>query len=151
MAIDQAHEQNNATVKGDGGAVGLTENPASLHHWMVSGLEMARIIGEFEISTKKRKDKDVQMAFARDVKALSEAIDEIGNPFSEESSDLLVLDNRNIADTAVADMVHQIEKLGRDQYRAHVEERLVNRTKYHRSNQTQQPRSKSGKQLQLQH
>ena len=24
--IDQAHEQNNAMVKGDGGAVGLTEN-----------------------------------------------------------------------------------------------------------------------------
>ena len=76
---------------------------------MVSGPEMARIIGEFDISTKKRKDKDcrhheqrkhVQTAFARDVKALSEAIDEMGNPFSEESSDLLVLDNRNIADTA---------------------------------------------------
>ena len=27
IAIDQAHEQNNAMVKGDGGAVGLTENP----------------------------------------------------------------------------------------------------------------------------
>ena len=25
MAIDQTHEQNNASVKGDGGAVGLTE------------------------------------------------------------------------------------------------------------------------------
>ena len=30
FAIDQAHEQNNASVKGDGGAVGLTENPAAL-------------------------------------------------------------------------------------------------------------------------
>ena len=30
IAIDQAHEQNNASVKGDGGAVGLTENPAVL-------------------------------------------------------------------------------------------------------------------------
>ena len=28
MAIDKAHEQNDATVKGVGGAVGLTENPA---------------------------------------------------------------------------------------------------------------------------
>lgn len=26
IAIDQAHEQNNALVKGDGGAVGLTQN-----------------------------------------------------------------------------------------------------------------------------
>ena len=30
IAIDHAHEQNNASVKGDGGAVGLTENPSVL-------------------------------------------------------------------------------------------------------------------------
>ena len=30
--------------KGDGGAVGLTENPAALRRWMVSGPEMARLI-----------------------------------------------------------------------------------------------------------
>ena len=30
MARDQAHEQNNAAVKGDGGAVGLMENPSAL-------------------------------------------------------------------------------------------------------------------------
>ena len=30
IAIDQAHEQNNASVKDDGGAVGLMENPAAL-------------------------------------------------------------------------------------------------------------------------
>ena len=73
IAIDQTHEQNNASVKGDGGAVGLTENPAAMRRWMISGPEMARVIGEFEFSTKKRQDKDwrhheqkkhVQMAFA---------------------------------------------------------------------------------------
>jgi hypothetical protein len=115
IAIDQVHEQNNASVKGDGGAVGLTENPAALRHWMVSGPEMARLIGEFEGSTKKRQDKDwrhheqkkhAQMAFARDVKALSGTFEEMGNPFCENSSDLLVLDSRNIADGAVADMVY---------------------------------------------
>lgn len=41
LAIDHAHEQNNASVKGDGGAVGLTENPSALRRWMVSGPEMA--------------------------------------------------------------------------------------------------------------
>lgn len=50
IAIDQAHEQNNASVKGDGGTVGLTENHAALRRWMVSGPEMARLIGEFEAS-----------------------------------------------------------------------------------------------------
>ena len=35
IAIDQAHEQNNACVKGDGGAVGLTWNPTALRRYGV--------------------------------------------------------------------------------------------------------------------
>ena len=30
FSVDQAHEQNNALIKGDGGAVGLTSNPSAL-------------------------------------------------------------------------------------------------------------------------
>ena len=44
MAIYQAHEQNYAVVKGDYGAVGLTENPNALHCWMLSGPELARLV-----------------------------------------------------------------------------------------------------------
>lgn len=55
VAIDQVHEQNNASVKRDGGAVGLTENPAALRRCMVSGTEMTRLIQEFEGSTEKRQ------------------------------------------------------------------------------------------------
>ena len=57
LAIDQAHEQNNASVKGDGGAVGLTENPAALRRWMVSGPEMARVIAEFQATADTRTKK----------------------------------------------------------------------------------------------
>ena len=46
IAIDQAHEQNNALVKGDGGAIGLTEDPAALRRWMVAGPEISRLIEE---------------------------------------------------------------------------------------------------------
>jgi len=31
-AIDQAHEQANAVIKGDGAAVGVTEDPAALRN-----------------------------------------------------------------------------------------------------------------------
>ena len=41
IALDHAHEQENASIKGDGGAVGLTENPAALRRWMVCGPEVA--------------------------------------------------------------------------------------------------------------
>lgn len=88
ISIDQAHEQNNALVKGDGGAVGLTENPAALHRWMVSGPEMAKLIQEFEISTDKKKTtylrhhedtEHAQTAFKRDVYSLVNTIDHFGN------------------------------------------------------------------------
>uniref|UniRef100_K1R491 Uncharacterized protein n=1 Tax=Magallana gigas TaxID=29159 RepID=K1R491_MAGGI len=55
IALDQAHEQNNKLVKGDGGAIGLTENMAQLQRWMVSGPEVARVINEFESAQEQIK------------------------------------------------------------------------------------------------
>ena len=47
MAIDQAHEQNNAVSKGDGGAIGLTEDQTALRRWTVAGPEISRHVDEF--------------------------------------------------------------------------------------------------------
>ena len=69
------------------------------------------------------------MSFAQSVQALTATIEEMGNPFIESSGDLLVLDSKNIIDTAVVDTLRHIEKLGQDQYEAYVEERLINQTK----------------------
>ena len=137
IAIDQAHEQNNASVKGDGGAVGLTENPAALRRWMVSGPEMARVINEFQNTAEIKKPelkhheqiKRTQVTFVQDVKSLTDVIQEMGNPFCDESKDLLVLDSRDLADPAVISSIRQIEKLGQEQYDTYVNERLVNQTK----------------------
>lgn len=52
IPIDQAHKQNNAAIKGDGGAIGLTDNPSALQRWMVAGPEVARLIEEFRIRNK---------------------------------------------------------------------------------------------------
>ncbi|KAJ8385835.1 hypothetical protein AAFF_G00181910 [Aldrovandia affinis] len=139
IALDQAHEQNNALVKGDGEAVGLTENPAALRRWRVSGPEMARLISEFQATTEKRmkktelkhheQTKHTQVSFARDVRALTRVMGKMGNPFCEDSKDLLVLDSRDLADPAVINTLHQIEKLGQEQYDTYVNERLVHQTK----------------------
>ena len=48
LAIDQAHDQHNAVVKEDGGAVGLTECPAALQRWIFSDPEMERVTNDFE-------------------------------------------------------------------------------------------------------
>ena len=73
--------------------------------------------------------RHIQAAFAQDVKSLVEAFEEIGNPFLEDSEDLLVLDSRNIVDASVRDAIQKIEQLGIDQYEVYVEERLVKQTK----------------------
>ena len=52
IALDHAHEQNNCVVKGDGGAIGPTENSSQLMRSMVAGPEIARVIGEFEESVE---------------------------------------------------------------------------------------------------
>jgi len=47
IAIDQVHEQNNALIKGDGGVIGLTNNPSALQCWMIAGPEVSRVVEVF--------------------------------------------------------------------------------------------------------
>ena len=71
---------------------------------------MAHVIGEFEGSVQKKQGMDychneqnkyAQMAFAQDVKSLSTTMEEMENPFNESSSDILLLDSRNIAHSTI--------------------------------------------------
>lgn len=48
IAIDHVHEQTNAVIKGDGGAVGVTEDPAALRCWMVAGPEVTHLLAVYE-------------------------------------------------------------------------------------------------------
>ena len=137
IAIDQAHEQNNAMVKGDGGAVGLTENPNALHRWMLSGPEMARLVNEFEAcvapeachnaSYHHEAQKSFQVAFRQDVKSLVQVYEYFGNPFDKESADLVVLDSKVVADKEGVLRMQQVEELGRKQCEKFIQERLVER------------------------
>ena len=140
MAIDQAHEQNNAMVKGEGGAVGLTENPSALRRWMISGPEIARIVNEFEVgmgvggndkqSNGKHHEeaRSAQVAFFKDTKSLVTAVEEMSNPFLEESEELYKLDNKVVAAPSVVSTVRKIEELGKSQFDTYISERLVNHT-----------------------
>ena len=133
IALDHNHEQENEAIKGDGGAVGLTENPAALRRWMVAGPEIARVVKEFESTYVEQKPNDVhhheqvpavQKAFAKDVQALLEVIEEMGNPFTEDSADLIVLDSKEIMSECVVEAVKKAKEMGECQFETYVEERL---------------------------
>ena len=139
IPIDPAHEQNNACVKGDGGAVGLTDDPSALRLWMVAEPEIARMIDEFEnlvLHWNEREETchhdqtvSVQASFAQYVSSLVRVIEELGNPFEEKSQDLIVFDTNEIANPAVVQMVRNAKKIGQEQFDTFTKECLIDRTK----------------------
>jgi len=127
-------------VKGDGGAVGLTENPSALRRWMLSGPELARLVNEFEAEMNVEVNRQVptqhhevqtsfQVSFTRDVKALVATMENLRNPFMEDSGDLLVLDTKEIAGPAAVTRMRQSETNGREQSNTFLAERLIKRSK----------------------
>ena len=94
MALDQAHEQENAVVKGNAGAAGLTENPGALRRWMVAGPEVNRIVTEFENTTLSSAVNNVnhheqsygyQTSFLKDILSVIDSFEELGNPRRKRS------------------------------------------------------------------
>ncbi len=90
-------------------------NPVALERWMVTGLEVARMVKEFESSLAGTKGNNhryheqtpaVQVTFLKEVKYLVVVFEDMGNPFLEQSEDLLVLeDTKDISDPSVAEAV----------------------------------------------
>ncbi len=54
LASDQAHELKNAIIKGDGGAIGLTEDPSALRQWMVAGPEVSHLVARYEAASSTK-------------------------------------------------------------------------------------------------
>ena len=139
VSVDQAHKQYNAVVKGDGGIVGITQDYKALTRWMVCGPEIARVIQEFEAGLQHaqveqntehhEQSSATQRKFAVKVKNLTDVIREFGNPFLEESNDLLKLDSRDVVDPAVAKGVQKAHEVGKEQYDSFVAERLMSGSK----------------------
>ena len=50
LALDQAHEQNNAVIKGVGDAIGSPSQDvdATLQRWEIAGPEVVRLLNEYE-------------------------------------------------------------------------------------------------------
>ena len=125
MPVDQAHEQNNALVKGSGGAIGLTENPSAFRKWVIAGPEQARLIVEFERQFSRQIQEkhlhheeglSAQNTFKQQVLGLVETMNDLGNPFLDHSSELLKLDTRDVMNESLIETVRTVESLGKMKY-----------------------------------
>ena len=98
VALDHMHKQVNVLAKGEGGAVGLTQDPAALQRWM---------IGEFESledghnCQHHEQNPRVQSAFTQYRLHVISAFEELNNPFAEEGPELMALHLDNNMDDRV--------------------------------------------------
>ena len=122
IALDQAHEHNNARVKSDGGAIGITEKESALLRWMTSSPEICQLVQSYDLSSKDkantttRHHEDIpsaQKSFLKDVSQMTETIEDLGNPFLEESGELVSLDLNVSTDSKD---VYKFEANGQNQF-----------------------------------
>ena len=73
--------------------------------------------------------KSVQERLQIQVRALVHSFETLGNPFKEESDDVLVLDTKEIASTQVVTTVNRIENAGQEHFHMFLEERLIKHKK----------------------
>ncbi|KAK6178301.1 hypothetical protein SNE40_013102 [Patella caerulea] len=112
------------------GAVGLTENHGALRRWMVAGPEIARKVEEFEdgfdedettpnvtcLDRHHEQTKSVQEKFVHDIRSLVTTNEEMGNPFMEESMDLLNLNSKVVMPEKVVKDLKNLYLLGKEKY-----------------------------------
>ena len=130
IAIDQAHEQANAVIKGDGCAFGVTEDPSALRRWMIAGPEVSHWVAQYEraCGTKARNEhtshhedtERAQSLFREKVEKLSQAIKDMGNPFQEETMELLSLDTKDVAHPAAVELISTHLEKGRKRFQEHL-------------------------------
>ena len=74
-------------MKDDGGIIGITENESAMQRWMIVGPDMAGIVSEVSIKQcgKPKCSHHEQTPSTQDV------FNEMGNPFTETSSDLFAV------------------------------------------------------------
>ena len=103
---------------------------------MVAGPEIATFIESFEEDINSKVDTchhdqtaSVQVAFVKDVRSLVDVIDKLGNPFEEESGELLTLNTKEFAGPLAVTNVRKMAMSGKDQFDLFVKERLVDKTK----------------------
>ena len=110
IGFDQNHDQQNKELKMHGGTLNLSDEFV-FTEWAVAGPEIARVITEFEVGMLTRKNAvfqhhvqspSVQQRFVAHTKALVIAFQEAGNPFDEDSHEVVIIDTREVMPNNVA-------------------------------------------------
>lgn len=113
--------------------IGLTGNPDSLTKLLLIIPELASMISNFESANFEKNSKDLVhhsdnrsfiSLFQRDFKSLKATFSQWGNPFQEEGTELYNIETNAKAPLKSAEILQNIELIGKTQYENFVQERL---------------------------
>ena len=128
---DQMHEQLIDWLKNHAGVIENLDDPTTVRREQVVRPEMARLVREFE-GTEEAEDQTMhheqylkfQIDFQSDVVSLVDAIEQLGNPFLEDTGDLIDLDQSIIMPFEVVNSMRNIEETGQELYSSFLNKRI---------------------------
>lgn len=137
IALDEAHEQENAVIKGSGGIIGITSDQKSLQDWQLASPEISKYIVQYEQQYDTSKEKNLHhqqtatlnRKFIENVRKLVHAMDELHSPFVATYSELHNLYTKQVPQCDVVSTVKNIVSNGLLQFKTFTEERLVKKQK----------------------
>ena len=108
-------------LKGDSGIIGISENEPDFQLWSIANPEMARIINDIEVSLSQKKTYEnrlneqtlkTQRRFALNVQCMIDIKNELGNHFTDSSTDIFTLDIKVLMTEEVMKNMSNAEELG---------------------------------------
>jgi len=134
MALDQNHEQCNASVKGKGGTINLFQKEGALKRWMISQPMVVEMVKNFheQLNCGESKlewlhheeSRSYHERFNEELNCLVQTFDEFGNPFADSSGKLLTICTRQAADEEGVQQLLNLEGFGSNRYESFVSERF---------------------------
>jgi len=129
---DQMHEQLIDWLKNHAGVIQNPDDPCTVRREQVVHPEMARLVREYEgiKELEERMHHEQYAKFQSDYKsdvhvhAMVDAFEQLGNPFLEDSGELLDLDQSVIMPPDVVDSVRKVKDIGLQRYTVFVNKRV---------------------------
>ena len=128
----------------------MTEDPSALIRWMVTGPEVSQLVAQYEIASETKETvvhtnhheqtPKVQQVFLERVDKLFQVFTDMGNPFKEESRELLSLYTNDIAHPSAAELIFTHHARGKTRFVEFMDglESEVS-TLFHSTNQSRKP------------
>ena len=110
----------NAIIKGQGGAISSPENDNAQQQWLISGPEVARVIGASEATLMQKTERDDTEHHEKTQSTQTAYVDGL----KDDSSDLLLIDSKIVMNDATVAPVLSAQDQGRKNYKQYSADRM---------------------------